>query len=138
KSYKTCARCMSRDKNKVAAKKDNLDEENTIIETISIHDISDYIANAITDLDIHSKLSLTFGIQLDKVTLSVVVFEQQKNNEKNCTLCFQLETDNTAAISFTTKLLSALYYTEVHCDATYKTSKSRFKLYSIVDNVEGT
>ncbi|CAG8847081.1 28083_t:CDS:1, partial [Racocetra persica] len=49
-----------RDKNKVAAKKDNLDEENTIIETISIYDVSDYIANAITDLDIYSKLFFMF------------------------------------------------------------------------------
>ncbi|CAG8790587.1 2895_t:CDS:1, partial [Dentiscutata erythropus] len=67
KSYKTCARCMT---NK-AIKKDNLDEK-TIIEAISIQNISDYITNAIADLEHCSELSLVFRIQFDEITLGIV------------------------------------------------------------------
>ncbi|CAG8637962.1 11385_t:CDS:2, partial [Gigaspora margarita] len=44
--------------------------------------------------------------------------------ENECELYYQLETDNTTAI-------------EIHCDTTYKTSKVKFELYGIVGNVEG-
>ncbi|CAG8724947.1 14864_t:CDS:1 [Cetraspora pellucida] len=67
KSYKTCARCIT---NK-AIKKDNLDEK-TIIEAISIQDISNYITNVIADLEHCLELSLVFHIQLDKITLGIV------------------------------------------------------------------
>ncbi|KAF0356993.1 ATP-dependent DNA helicase pif1 [Gigaspora margarita] len=63
-------------------------------------------------------------------------FEQQQEN--NCNLCFHLDTDSTTAIGFTTSLLLASHYTEIHCDATYRTAKGRFELYGIVGNVEGT
>ncbi|CAG8707014.1 19215_t:CDS:2 [Cetraspora pellucida] len=53
-------------------------------------------------------------------------------------LCFQLETDNTTAIGFTTSLLEQSYYEEVHCNAIYKTFKEQFELYGLISDVEGT
>ncbi|CAG8833767.1 38156_t:CDS:1, partial [Gigaspora margarita] len=70
KSYKTCARCMTKVKDK-PVEKDKLDNEKAII-IISVQDISDYIANTIDNLENHSKLSLAFGIRFDEVTLNTV------------------------------------------------------------------
>ncbi|CAG8445736.1 7597_t:CDS:2 [Cetraspora pellucida] len=71
-----------------------------------------------------------------KKEITRMFFDRQLNNY--CALCFQLETDNTTAIGFTTSLLEQSHYEEVHCDATYKTSKRRFELYGLIDDVEGT
>ncbi|CAG8658211.1 13977_t:CDS:2 [Dentiscutata erythropus] len=71
KSYKTCARCMIKIKSK-PVEKDKLYNEKTIIEVIFVQDISNYIANAIADLENHSKLSLAFSISFDEVTLNTV------------------------------------------------------------------
>ncbi|KAF0462176.1 hypothetical protein F8M41_000313 [Gigaspora margarita] len=71
KSYKTCARCMTKVKGK-PVEKDKLDDEKAIIEIIFVQDISNYIANTIDNLENYSKLSLAFGICFDKVTLNTV------------------------------------------------------------------
>ncbi|KAF0519156.1 ATP-dependent DNA helicase pif1 [Gigaspora margarita] len=49
-----------------------------------------------------------------------------------------IETGYITAIRFTTPLFYSLQNVlEIHCDATYKTSKGRFELYGIVGNFEG-
>ena len=61
------------------------------------------------------------------------------NRAADCDLCFELTTNQVTAIGFTTPLLSAIaYVSEVHCDATYKTSKGRFELYGLVGDIEGS
>ncbi|CAG8519174.1 11731_t:CDS:2 [Ambispora gerdemannii] len=55
-----------------------------------------------------------------------------------CELCFDWSTDLVTAIGFTTSLLAGLLpLSNVHCDATYKTTKGHFKLYGIISNIEG-
>ncbi|CAG8664464.1 6783_t:CDS:2, partial [Racocetra persica] len=66
------------------------------------------------------------------IVLAHMFFTKQINN--HCTLCFHLDMSNTTFIGFTTCLLDKSDYIEIHCDATYKTSKGRFELYGVVDH----
>ncbi|CAG8775533.1 25377_t:CDS:2, partial [Dentiscutata erythropus] len=62
KSYKTCNSCR-------AVRTPKKEEP---IEIISLHEVSDYIANAINNLENQAKLSLTYHIRLDDAILSEV------------------------------------------------------------------
>ncbi|CAG8495229.1 11688_t:CDS:2 [Scutellospora calospora] len=161
KSYKTCARCMT---NK-AIKKDNLDEK-TIIKAIFIQDISDYITNAIANLEYCLELSLIFHIQLDEITLGIVstdvkamtiliineienaakakvILKHKMIHKKSDDIAVSLEIKQEIERNLNLNLvdlqthLHITQYTEVHCDATYKTAKGQFELYRIVGNIEG-
>ncbi|CAG8761517.1 3192_t:CDS:1, partial [Dentiscutata erythropus] len=65
KNYKTCNSCRS-------VRTTNQSDLETFVETILINEVSDYIANTTDNLENHTKLSLTFHIRLDKITLSGV------------------------------------------------------------------
>ncbi|CAG8509889.1 14811_t:CDS:2 [Cetraspora pellucida] len=155
KSYKTYARCMT---NK-AIKKDNLDEK-TIIEAISIQDISDYITNAIADLEHCSELFLVF--RTDVKAMTILIIDEIENGDgynwtattaPNLSSCYigvenvyytcsqsyglEREYKNSSKKRISRFNCNVTQYIEIHCNATYKTAKGRFELYEIVSDVEG-
>ncbi|CAG8786521.1 43781_t:CDS:2 [Gigaspora margarita] len=73
KNYDTCNHCRTSRAEKRNTKKNKLlndsDLEQMFIEIISIQEISNYIANAIDDLNDYAELSLTFCVRLDEDTI---------------------------------------------------------------------
>ncbi|CAG8505948.1 2429_t:CDS:2, partial [Racocetra fulgida] len=50
-----------------------------------------------------------------------------------CELCYELMTSQITAIGFITSLYSKIQpMSKIHCDATYKTAKRRFKLHGLI------
>ncbi|CAG8817435.1 17860_t:CDS:1, partial [Racocetra fulgida] len=47
---------------------DNTNNEEAFIEIISIHEVSDYIADMIDNLELHSALHLTFRVRLENIS----------------------------------------------------------------------
>ncbi|CAG8564321.1 10959_t:CDS:2, partial [Racocetra fulgida] len=74
KNYNTCNSCRISRVEKRNTKKNKLlgdfNPEQTFVKIISVQEISNYITNAINDLDDHAELSLTFCVRLDEATIN--------------------------------------------------------------------
>ncbi|KAF0546075.1 ATP-dependent DNA helicase pif1 [Gigaspora margarita] len=62
----------------------------------------------------------------------------KSNQATGCELCYELITSQITAIGFITPLYGKIKQIfEIHCNATYKTTKGRFELYGLICNVKG-
>ncbi|CAG8695212.1 4702_t:CDS:2, partial [Cetraspora pellucida] len=76
KTYKTCTICKAARAGKASTRKnasaDNVNSEETPVETIFIEEISNHIADLISGLEHDEMLSSTFHVKLDEATLCAV------------------------------------------------------------------